>query len=81
VTYVTHPAQLLCFFAKQGRNGPFVSWLRGRFWGHGPAEVPNFLIVAALGDVHFGGLGRMTAIGHRVDRLPNVSAEMGLVKY
>ena len=31
--------------------------------------------------VHFSGLGRMTAIGHRVDRLPNPLAEVGLVKY
>jgi hypothetical protein len=53
-------------------------------WTGGRAFIlPNFLIVAALGAtyVHFGGLGRMTGIGHRVDPLPNPSADMGLVKF
>jgi len=54
------------------------AWTGGRVF-----ILPNFLIVAALGAtyVDFGGLGRMTAIGHPVDRLPNPLADMGLVKY
>jgi chromate transporter len=55
-------------FAKQGRIGLFISWLRGRFWGAwvgGRAFIlPNFLIVAALGAayVHFGGLAWVSGI-------------------